>query len=249
MTSTLSSYALTSALSSYALTSTLPSYALTSTLSDYVLGSEFPQADGDTLGGVRIDGNNLSINSSTGILSATVNVSQSVVHVGVFTLQATTNLSSATETFLRWKPALSATASSSQGLVHAASNAIPAGSLFTCNDTSGVYNINVQIALTVGTNQSRSFHVAELRVYTNATNTTTTVRGDDVRTYFLGSGYARMMSGTNKCFWGGNIQITMAQNDQFEIVTNRKYAQNTDALNLNDGTLATRLIIDRVVIS
>ena len=151
------------------LSTSLSSYALTSALSDYVLGSEFPQADGDTIGGVRIDGNNLSINSSTGILSATINVSQSVVHVGVFTLQATTDLSTATETFLRWKPALSATASSSQGLVHAASNAIPAGSLFTCNDTSGVYNINVQIALTEGTNQSRSFHVAELRVYTNAT--------------------------------------------------------------------------------
>ena len=58
-----------------------------------------------------------------------------------------------------------------------------------------------------------------------------------------------MMSGTNKCFWGGNIQITMNQNDQFEIVTNRKYAQNTDSLNLNDGADATRLIIDRVVIS
>ena len=58
-----------------------------------------------------------------------------------------------------------------------------------------------------------------------------------------------MMSGTNKCFWGGNIQITMQQNDQFEIVTNRKYAQNTDALNLNDGAEATRLIIDRVAIS
>ena len=32
-----------------------------------------------------------------------------VVHVGVFTLQATTDLSTATETFIRWKPALSAT--------------------------------------------------------------------------------------------------------------------------------------------
>ena len=138
----------------------LSSYALTSVLSDYVLGSAFPQADGDNLGGVRINGNNLSINSSTGILSATINVSQSIAHVGVFTLQATTNLITATETFIRWKPALSATESSSQGLVHAASNAIPAGSLFTCNDTSGVYNINLQIALTVGTNQSRSFHVA-----------------------------------------------------------------------------------------
>jgi hypothetical protein len=208
-----------------------------------------PQADGDTIGGVRIDGNNLSINSSTGILSATINVSQSVAHVGVFTLQATTDLSTATGTFLRWKPALSATASSSQGLVHAASNAIPAGSLFTCNDTSGVYNINLQLALTDGTNQSRSFHNAELRVYNGATNTTTTVRGNLVRSYFIGSGYARMMNGTNKCFWGGSIQITMQQNDQFEILTSRKYVSNTNALNLNDGALATRLIIDRVVIS
>ena len=181
------------------------------------------QADGDTLGGVRIDGNNLSINNPTGILSATVNVSQSVVHVGVFYLQATTDLSTAQETFIRWKPALSATAASSQCLVHAASNDIPAGSLFTCNNTSGVYNINTQIALTSGTSQSRSFQVAELRVHNGATNTTTTVRGNLIRTFFTGSGYARMMSGTNKCMYGGNIQITMEQNDQFEILSSRKY--------------------------
>ena len=212
-----------------------------------VSGITIPQADGDTIGGVRIDGNNLSINSSTGILSATINVRQSVVHVGVFTLQATTNLSSATETLLRWKPGLSATDSSSQGLVHTATNNIPQGTLFTCSDTSGVYNINVQLALTDGTTQGRSFHVAELRVYTNAASTTG--YGDDVRTYFLGSGYSRMLSGTNKCFWGGSIQITMQQNDQFEILTSRKYVSNTNALNLNDGALATRLIIDRVVIS
>ena len=87
-------------------------------------------ADGDTIGGVRIDGNNLSINSSTGILSATITVSQSIAHVGVFTLQATTDLITATETFLRWKPDLSATDSSSQGLVHTATNNIPQGRLF-----------------------------------------------------------------------------------------------------------------------
>ena len=216
-------------------------------LSTALSNPTIPQADDVTLGRIRIDGGNLPINNSTGILSATVNVSQSVVHVGVFTLQATTNLSSATEMFLRWKPGLSATNSSSQGLVHTATSNIPQGTLFTCSDTSGVYNINVQLALTDGTSQSRSFHVAEPRVYTNATSTTS--RGDDVRTYFLGSGYARMLSDTNKAFWGGTIQITMEQNDQFEILTSRKYAQNTNALNLNDGTLATRLIIDRVAIS
>ena len=167
--------------------------------------------------------------------------------MGVFTLQAATNLSSATETFIRWTPGLSATNTSSQGLVHTASGNIPQGTLFTCSDYSGVYNINVQLALTEGTSQSRSFHVAELRVYTNATSTTG--RGDDVQTYFLGSGYARMMSDTNKCIYGGSIQITMTQNDQFEILSSRKYAQDTDALNLNDSENATRLIVDRVVIS
>ena len=170
---------------------------------------------------MRIDGNNLPINS-LGILSAIASESQSVVHVGFFTLHAATNLRSATETFTRWKPELSATDASSQGLVHNATNNIPQGTLFTCSDTSGVNNINVQLAMTDGTAQSRSFHVAELRVHTNATSTTG--RGDDVRPYFLGSGYARMVSGTNKCFWGGSIQITMEQNDQFEISTSRKYA-------------------------
>ena len=58
-----------------------------------------------------------------------------------------------------------------------------------------------------------------------------------------------MMSGTNKCFYGGSIQITMETNDQFEILSSRKYKTNSDALDLNDGALATRLIIDRVIIS
>ena len=151
------------------------------------------------------------------------------------------------ETFIRWTPALSATASSSQGLVHTASDSVPAGSLFTCNVHTSVYNINVQLALTEGTTQSRSFHVVELIVYTNSTSTT--VRGTDVMGYFIGSGYARMMQTTNKCFWGGSIQITMETNDQFEISSSLKYAQLSDALDLNDGALATRLIIDRAIIS
>ena len=58
-----------------------------------------------------------------------------------------------------------------------------------------------------------------------------------------------MMTDTNKCFYGGSIQVTMETNDQFEILSSRKYAKNSDALDLNDGALATRLIIDRVIIS
>jgi hypothetical protein len=85
--------------------------ALSSALSDYVLSSDLPtttipQADADTLGGVKIDGNNLSINSSTGILSAQIVLKQSVTHVGVFTLQDDTNLRTEQGTLLRWKPSL-----------------------------------------------------------------------------------------------------------------------------------------------
>ena len=58
-----------------------------------------------------------------------------------------------------------------------------------------------------------------------------------------------MLSGTNKCFYGGSIQITMEQNDQFEVISSRKYISNTNSLELNDGSEATRLIIDRVIIS
>ena len=56
------------------------------------------------------------------------------------------------------------------------------------------------------------------------------------------------MSGTNKCFYGGNIQITMNQNDQFEILSSRKSSQNANAPMLDGGASATRLIIDRVEI-
>ena len=57
-----------------------------------------------------------------------------------------------------------------------------------------------------------------------------------------------MMSGTNKCFYGGNIQITINLDDQFEILSSRKSAQNSNALELNADESATRLVIDRVKI-
>jgi hypothetical protein len=57
-----------------------------------------------------------------------------------------------------------------------------------------------------------------------------------------------MLSNTNKCIYGGSIQITMQENDQFEIVSTRKYITNTNALTLNDRASATRLTIDRVLI-
>ena len=58
-----------------------------------------------------------------------------------------------------------------------------------------------------------------------------------------------MLPGTNACMYGGSIQITMEQNDQFEILSSRKSAQNSNALNLNGGVDATRLMIDGVVMS
>ena len=41
----------------------------------------------------------------------------------------------------------------------------------------------------------------------------------------------------------------MEQNDQFEVISSRKYVSNTNSLDLNEGAEATRLIIDRVIIS
>ena len=85
-------------------------------------------------------------------------------------------------------------------------------------------------------------------MYTNAISTTG--RGGDVRTYFLGSGYARMIPGANVCMYGGSTQITMEeQNVQFEILSSRKSGLTTDVLNLSVGALATRLITGRVAIS
>ena len=57
-----------------------------------------------------------------------------------------------------------------------------------------------------------------------------------------------MMNDTNKCFYDGNIQITMNQDDQSEILSSRKFSQNSNALMLDGDANATRLIIDRVEI-
>ena len=201
-----------------------------------------PMATDTTLGGVIIDGGNLNINAS-GKLSATIVKKQTLSHVGVFNLQATTDLRTETDTLIRWKPAISM---GSSGLLHDQDNAIPNGTLFYCNDgDGGVYNINVQIALTSGT-PGRSFHVLELRTFTGGANQYT--QGTASRTYFIGSGYARMLNGTNKCFYGGNIQITMEEHDQFQIVSTRKYVSGAGVLELNAGVDATRLIIDRLII-
>ena len=37
-----------------------------------------------------------------------------------------------------------------------------------------------------------------------------------------------MLAGTNKCFYGGSIQITMEQNDQFEILALANIKTNSD---------------------
>ena len=203
-----------------------------------------PTANNNILGGVKIDGNNMEI-SITGVIGAIVEPIQSLLHVGIFNLQTSENLTSALDTKIRWKPAIT---NGTSGLLHNATNNIPQGTLFTCNDSDGgVYNLNVQLALTDGTNQGRSFHVIEMRTFTNSANHTG--YGTPSRTYFIGSGYARMLTNTNKCIYGGSIQITMQQNDQFEIVSTRKYITNTNALDLNDGVEATRLTIDRVLIT
>ena len=57
-----------------------------------------------------------------------------------------------------------------------------------------------------------------------------------------------MLSGTNKCFYGGSIQITTEENDQFQVVSTRKYVSGTTGIELNGGVDATRLIIDRLII-
>ena len=79
-----------------------------------------------------------------------------------------------------WKPAISF--GSSSGLLHDQGNDIPDGTLFYCNDgDGGVYNINVQIAITTGT-PGKSFHVLELRTFTGASNQFT--EGTPSRTLF-----------------------------------------------------------------
>ena len=57
-----------------------------------------------------------------------------------------------------------------------------------------------------------------------------------------------MLNGTNKCFYGGSIQITMEENDQFQIVSTSKYVSGSSTIELNAGVDATRLIIDRLII-
>ena len=57
-----------------------------------------------------------------------------------------------------------------------------------------------------------------------------------------------MLNGTNKCFYGGSIQITMEEKDQFQVVSTSKYVSGTNTIELNGGVDATRLIIDRLII-
>ena len=54
-----------------------------------------------------------------------------------------------------------------------------------------------------------------------------------------------MLSNTNDCVYGGNIQLTLEENDQFQIVNVYQYISNAFALDLN--TIISSLIIERVL--
>ncbi len=130
----------------------------------------------------------------------------------------------------------------SQGLTHTSSSAIPTGSLFTRTDSGqGHYRINVVLGCDSLSTSTR--HIFALYVYVYGTASSTTVRGSNKQQYFVGNGYGRAVSGTNKMRVGGNIDIYLNENDQFEIAVDKIYGGTQNAALTSS---ATKLIIERI---
>ena len=177
--------------------------------------------------------NNLNI---TGQLERNTNGYMTVV--GEYA-SLTTNIGGATGVrFIAWNNTFT-----SQGLTHTSSSAIPAGSLFTRTSAGqGHYRINVVLGCDSLSTSTR--HIFALYVYVYGTATSTTVRGStNKQEYFVGNGYGRAVSGTNKMRVGGNIDIYLNENDQFEIGVDKIYGGTQNATLTSS---ATKLIIERI---
>jgi hypothetical protein len=129
------------------------------------------------------------------------------------------------------------------GLTHTGSNIIPDGSLWTkTTDGQGHYRINVVLG---GDGlQGSTRYVFAIYVYTYKNASSTTARGDDKQQYFIGNGYARALSGTNQFRFGGNIDIYLNKDDQFEIVVEKLYGATNKTAYLDQSD--TQLIVERI---
>ncbi len=129
-----------------------------------------------------------------------------------------------------------------EGLTHTGSSSIPTGSLWTKTSAGqGHYRINVVLGCDSMTGTTRS--VFCLYVYTYSGATSTLLPGTDKQQYFVGNGYGRAFSNTNKVRFGGTIDLYLNQADQFEIVVDKIYGGSQSA---NLTANVTQLIVERI---
>jgi hypothetical protein len=66
----------------------------------------------------------------------------------------------------------------------------------------------------------------KLWVYQYENGSGTTTKGDLLRKYYVSSSYGRAQPSTNKFAVGGNIDLYLNHDDQFEVVIGRMYGSN-----------------------
>ena len=130
----------------------------------------------------------------------------------------------------------------SLGIVHTNSTNTPQGSLFTCNQ-AGTFHFNIRLSCSQSQKNSRTYLTLDMRVYTGASSTT--AYGTIYRTYTLGTGYCRSLSGTNQVVLAGDTTLTLNLNDQIEIRTIVEYTTNS-AHTINTDVNDSYLIIERI---
>ena len=117
-------------------------------------------------------------------------------------------------------------------------------SLFNIN-VAAEYTVNVQIRVTNGGVNERGMYWVVCRRYKQRPNNTTS--GTLYRDYYLGSSYYRDDSDTfDDIVLGGNARIHFEGNDeQFEIVVQRSYQQNSNSGNNPINNSSSFITIER----
>ena len=131
----------------------------------------------------------------------------------------------------------------STGVRHVNNQSQGHGSLFNITK-KGEFLISVRLVCTNGLANDRSLIFLELHVNNRNLNNQFTTRGPNVKTYYLESSYYRDDITVDDLVLGGTLRLWLEDNQQFEIVTRRRYSQDpTDTINAD--TSQSTLFIER----
>ena len=104
------------------------------------------------------------------------------------------------------------------------------------------YRVNVKLQSEAMQGSARHFFLCYIYTYTGGSAVSS---GTLDKTYFLGNGYARALTNTNLVALGGNIDLYLNEDDNFEVVIEKIYHDDTNR-NVILEPASSSLIIERI---